>query len=231
MATGAILTAGYQTLLDNSGFIVPGGLVWTYNAGTTTPQATYSDGNLTVLNTNPIVCDAAGRWIAYVPLGTTYKLVLETAATPPTHGATIRTVDNIAVPLIPQWTLNTYNAANYSTGVGTGTFTVDPADQQTYQYLVDGKRLFLQVVLNSISVSGSVQALRIALPAGLTTAPFQQTGAATIYDGGLGGVSGVWVTGAGGSQTYIDVRRTDTANWQAATNTSFVWVNALIALQ
>ena len=99
MAIGSLLPSGYETLEDANGASVPGGLIWTYQAGTTTPQTTYSDSNLTVPNSNPIIADGAGRWFAYAPTGAAFKLVFETPAIPPAHGATIRTVDNLTGPV------------------------------------------------------------------------------------------------------------------------------------
>jgi hypothetical protein len=61
--------------LDNNGSVVGGGKLYTYIAGTTTPQATYSDVNLTVPNTNPIILDASGRAIVYLQ-PKAYKLIL-----------------------------------------------------------------------------------------------------------------------------------------------------------
>jgi hypothetical protein len=99
MAAGALLPSGYETLEDANGVTIPGGLIWTYAAGTTTPLATYTDSALTVPNQNPIIADGAGRWLAYAAPGTGFKFVFETPAIPPVHGATIKTCDNIVAPL------------------------------------------------------------------------------------------------------------------------------------
>ena len=81
-----------QQFFDNTGVPLNGGLLYTYQAGSTTPLATYTDINGTVANANPIVLDAAGRlasevWLTY---GVNYKFVLKNAA-----GSTIGTYDNI----------------------------------------------------------------------------------------------------------------------------------------
>lgn len=99
MAAGSLLPSGYETLEDANGVTIPGGLIWTYAAGTTTPLPTYTDSALTILNANPIIADGAGRWLAYAAPGTSFKLVFETPAIPPAHGATIKTCDNVAAPL------------------------------------------------------------------------------------------------------------------------------------
>jgi hypothetical protein len=95
MSSGTVLPMGFETLLDSNGAPVAGGLIYTYLAGTVTPQATYTDGALLVPNTNPVVTDSAGRWTWFGTPGASYKFLYQTPA-----GATIRTADNIAtVPL------------------------------------------------------------------------------------------------------------------------------------
>lgn len=88
------------TGFDDDGNIVPGGLLFTYAAGTATKKNTYTDVLGQFANTNPIVLDDAGR----VPSGlfllpSSYKFILAPAddTDPPTNP--IRTQDNIgAVP-------------------------------------------------------------------------------------------------------------------------------------
>ena len=83
--------AGWQ-FFDNDGVPLAGGLIYTYDAGTTTPAATYTDSSAVTNNTNPIVLDSAGRTPAQVWLtaGSSYKFILKTSA-----GVTIKTDDNI----------------------------------------------------------------------------------------------------------------------------------------
>jgi len=63
----------------NTGAVLTGGKLYTYAAGTTTPQATYTTNAGNVARTNPIILDAAGRvpssgeiWIT----SAAYKFVL-----------------------------------------------------------------------------------------------------------------------------------------------------------
>ena len=71
---------------DSNGDPLSGGLVYTYEAGTTTAKATYQEDDTE--NTNPVVLDSTGRAEIY---GTgSYKFVLKTSA-----GVTIWTLDNI----------------------------------------------------------------------------------------------------------------------------------------
>lgn len=95
MPTVTVMPTPYQTLLDATGVSIPLGLVWTYTAGTTTAQTTYTDSTGTVANSNPIICDSAGRFVAFLPTGSSFKFVYENPATPPAHGSVIKTVDGI----------------------------------------------------------------------------------------------------------------------------------------
>jgi len=78
---------------DNNGVILSGGKIYTYAAGTTTPQATYTSASGATPHANPIILDSAGR----VPGGEiwltdslVYKFIIETAT-----GILLGTYDNI----------------------------------------------------------------------------------------------------------------------------------------
>jgi hypothetical protein len=64
---------------DSNGDPLSGGRLYTYVAGTTTPQATYTDETGTVTNTNPVILDSRGEANVWFGPGT-YKLKLATAA-------------------------------------------------------------------------------------------------------------------------------------------------------
>lgn len=71
-----------QQFFDNNGVPLAGGLLYTYSAGTTTQQATYTSSSGSISNSNPIVLDSSGRvpneiWLLS---GSTYKFVLQTSA-------------------------------------------------------------------------------------------------------------------------------------------------------
>jgi hypothetical protein len=78
---------------NNNGVILSGGKIFTYSAGTTTNQATYTSAAGTIAHTNPIILDSAGR----VPSGEIwltdslqYKFVIKDSA-----DVLIGTYDNI----------------------------------------------------------------------------------------------------------------------------------------
>jgi hypothetical protein len=85
--------AGAQ-FFDNNGVILTGGLVYTYAAGTTTPQVAYTTSAGNVAHTNPIVLDSAGRVASggeiWLTDAVAYKFVLKTSA-----AVTIGTYDNV----------------------------------------------------------------------------------------------------------------------------------------
>jgi hypothetical protein len=73
--------AGWQ-LFDDSGIPLAGGKIYTYTAGSSTPQATYTTSAGNIAHTNPIVLDANGRvpnevWLTQ---GIDYKFIIKTSA-------------------------------------------------------------------------------------------------------------------------------------------------------
>lgn len=80
---------------DLAGLPLGGGLLFTYQAGSTTPQPTYQDQASTLPNTNPIVLDSTGSAIVRYTAGVGYKLVL----TDPTGTTVLATLDNFYAPL------------------------------------------------------------------------------------------------------------------------------------
>jgi len=100
----------------NTGAVLTGGKLYTYAAGTTTPQATYTNSSGATAWTNPIVLDAAGRvsgsgeiWIDAL---TTYKFVLKDS-----NDVLIATYDNVST------LTNTTSALVSYTPPGTGAVT------------------------------------------------------------------------------------------------------------
>lgn len=79
--------------VNNQGLALVGGLLFTYAAGTTTPQATYVDSTQTTQNTNPVVLNSRGEANVWLDPSLTYKYVLQDSA-----GNPIWTVDHIGGP-------------------------------------------------------------------------------------------------------------------------------------
>ena len=108
---------GWQ-FFGNDGIPLAGGLIYTYAAGTTTPQATYTTNAGTTAHTNPIVLNSAGR----VPGGqiwlspASYKFVLQTST-----AVLIATYDNVTSGSVPAVTNFTGDGATVSFSLGTAT--------------------------------------------------------------------------------------------------------------
>ena len=81
-----------QQFFDNNGVPLAGGLIYTYQAGTSSPLATYTDNGGTIANANPIVLDSSGRvpYEIWMFTGYSYKFVIQTSS-----GASIQTLDNL----------------------------------------------------------------------------------------------------------------------------------------
>ena len=81
-----------QQFFDNNGLPLAGGLLYTYQAGSSTPLTTYTTVNGTIPNSNPIILDSAGRTPqeVWMQTGYSYKFVLQTSA-----GVTLQTLDNL----------------------------------------------------------------------------------------------------------------------------------------
>jgi len=81
-----------QQYFDNNGVPLSGGLIYTYQAGSSTPLATYTDNGGTTANANPIVLDSSGRvpneiWLLQ---GYSYKFIIQSAS-----GTSLITLDNL----------------------------------------------------------------------------------------------------------------------------------------
>lgn len=121
---------------DNSGNVLTGGKLYTYDAGTTTPAPTYTSSNGVTAHPNPIVLNAAGRvpdsgeiWLTDSIL---YKFVLKD-----TNDVLIATWDNIS---------------------GINSNFINYIGQQEIQTAIDGQNIFTladiiyQPGTNSLSV-------------------------------------------------------------------------------
>ena len=139
---------------DNNGVILSGGKIYTYEAGTSTPLATYTSSTGNTAHTNPIVLDSAGR----VPGGEIwnalqlYKFVLKTSA-----DVTIATYDNVGT---------SFNAtaiiANFTGNGSTVAFTLTnaPTSENSTNVYING--VYQQK--NTYSVAGAVLTFSEAPP-------------------------------------------------------------------
>lgn len=128
--------AGAQ-FFDNNGVPLGGGLLYTYSAGTTTQQATYTSSSGSVANSNPIVLDASGRVINEIWLtgGQTYKFVLQTAS-----AVQIWSFDNISgindfTSLLTQFSADTGSSLVGFLQAGSGAITTETVQTKLRQFV------------------------------------------------------------------------------------------------
>ena len=76
---------------DNNGDPLAGGLLYSYQAGSDTPQDTWTTSDLDVANENPVELDSAGRAVIYLSPTPAYKFVLKTSL-----GVTVTTQDQVS---------------------------------------------------------------------------------------------------------------------------------------
>jgi hypothetical protein len=140
---------------DNNGNPLSGGKIYTYEAGTSTPLATYTSSTGVTAHTNPIVLDSAGRvpggeiWVAAARF---YKFVLKTSTE-----VLIATYDNVG---------SSFNAtaiiANFTGNGSTVAFTLAsaPAGENATNVYING--VYQQK--NTYSVAGAVLTFSEAPP-------------------------------------------------------------------
>jgi microcystin-dependent protein len=81
-----------QQFFDNNGIPNAGGLIYTYQAGSSTLLSTYTTVNGNIANTNPIVLDAYGRTPSeiWMQTGYSYKFIIQTSS-----AVTLQTLDDL----------------------------------------------------------------------------------------------------------------------------------------
>jgi hypothetical protein len=146
--------SGWQ-FFDNNGVPLAGGKLFTYAAGTTTNQATYTTNSGSTAHANPIILDSAGRVSAggqiWLTVDLSYKFVLKTSV-----DVQIWSADNIIV---------VSGAELVQNFVGTGAQTVftlanAPFNENTTQIYING--VYQQK--NTYSFAGAVLTFSEAPP-------------------------------------------------------------------
>jgi hypothetical protein len=182
--------AGWQ-FFDNLGTPLAGGLLYTYTAGTTTPQATYTSAAGTIANTNPIVLDAAGRTAnqTWLTTGGAYKFVLQTPA-----AVTIGTYDNISG-------INDLTGATGSTSITTlGTITAGTWNATPIGIAYGGTGLTSPGANGNVLTSNGTAWYSAAGAGGVSSISFGSTGLTpSTATGGAVTVAGTLVAGNGGT--------------------------------
>jgi hypothetical protein len=215
---------------DNNGVMLTGGKIYTYAAGTTTPQTTYTSNSGLTAHSNPIILDASGR----VPSGEIwltenliYKFSIKDA-----NDVLIGTYDNISGISTITLPLSSSNVTYTPAGTGAVTTTVQAKLRQTvsvkdFGAVGDGvtdDTAALQAACNfALASSANFDTVTINFPTGTyayTTSPnwaisrlemncssgtvFKHTGTgiALDFDGGATG-GGIYVVKLTGSPLII----------------------------
>jgi hypothetical protein len=192
--------------LDANGLPLAGGQIFTYAAGTTTPQATYTSSSAGTPNTNPVILDAAGR--AQIWIGPqSYKFVVEDM-----NGVVQWTEDNL--------TDTTLNFVNYVKTAGTATLIsyTPPLSQPAttvavalnnlvtlnlnvldYGAVCDGSTNDAQAIQNAISAAHSAGGGTVVFPAAMCAVSTSATGKDAGVNTYLQKWSNVNLRGTGGN--------------------------------
>lgn len=230
-----------QQFFDNNGIPLNGGLLYTYQAGSTTPLTTYTDINGSIANTNPIVLNTSGRlaneiWLSY---GYNYKFVLQTSS-----GTTIGTYDNlyglVGVQAAPGTTIPTGVISLWYGAIGSipsGWYLCDGSNGTP-----DLRDRFIIGAGNSYAVgaTGGVSSVTLAI----TNMPAHtHTATSTVTDSGHSHVlqyaSGLLGSGSSGGLKQVGTSSTDpaftgisvaTTNSSVGSGTSFSVLNPYYAL-
>jgi len=164
--------AGWQ-FFDNNGIPLAGGKIYTYAAGATTPQTTYTTNTGLTPHSNPIILNSAGRVPSsseiWLTAGASYKFVLKDSL-----DVLIATYDNISTLFNTSASLVSYQPL----GTGAVATTVQAKLQQTvsvkdFGAVGDGvtdDTAAIQAALNATATGGTVL---------VTTGTFKLTGTLT----------------------------------------------------
>jgi hypothetical protein len=188
----------------NTGSVLTGGKLYSYAAGTTTPQATYTTNSGAVARTNPIILDAAGRvpdsgeiWIT----ANAYKFVLKDS-----NDVLIASWDNIngSTPLV--FTVDDFSGNGSTTAF---TLSATPYNENITFVYVNG----VYQNKNTYSVAGTTLTFSTAPP--LTTS-IEVMYLSSVQDVGLSDFTG------NGSTVAFTLSAAPTSE-----NSTFVFINGV----
>lgn len=181
MTTSALLPLPIFRAFDAAGLPLAGGLLYSYQANSTTPQNTYSSTDLSVPNTNPVVLDSTGSATVRLDPTLTYKFVLKdttgttTFWTEDYYNSNYLTQAAVAALLYPQ------TAAESAASVTPTNYVYPPGNVRRYGAVGDGSTdntTALQNALNVAQYSGSMY-----FPsASLGSQTVYTTGPLTVYE-------------------------------------------------
>jgi hypothetical protein len=127
--TAVLAPTPRQRYLDSTGNPLSGGKLYSYQSGSSTLLATYTDSTGTTPNSNPVILDANGEADVWLPADTGYKFRLTDA-----NDVTQWTVDNITVSASQDITVSQWLTSNAApTYVTPTSFSVAGDKRDTFQ--------------------------------------------------------------------------------------------------
>lgn len=220
---------GFQ-FFTTTGSPLAGGKIYTYQAGSSTPLATYSDNAGLIANANPIILGSDGRpsteiWLTY---GYNYKFVLKDS-----NDVTIQTYDNIyGIVGVQASTVSPFSAGMimlWSGAIGSipsGWYLCDGTNgtpNLTDKFIVGAGSTYsvggTGGSADSIVVSHTHTATSVVTDPGHnhTWASNASVGSGTLVSSGLGGISGATVN-TSTATTGITVATTNASAGVSGTN-------------
>lgn len=183
-----------QQFFDANGEPLVGGKIYTYEAGTSTPVATYVDSAGVTQNTNPIILDSRGMCNIWLLTSTSYKYVVKDA-----DDVLIFTTDNIGVTL---------TTASFATPPIIGNGTPNSA-------------YFTTIELTDTSASTINRGTTAQRPATPVEGMIRYNSTTTKFEGytaGAWGSLGGGATGGGADQVFVENGQTVTTSYTITTN-------------
>lgn len=150
---------------DANNVPLAGGKLYTYEAGTTVPLATYTDQAATTPNTNPIILDDNGEAVIFITSGVQYKFVLKDA-------------NDVQI-----WSQDNASGVGFSGNLGTGDVVGPAASVNNEIALLSGTT---GKVLKRASGTGYVKATSGVVSYATTIPTSDLTGTLGIPAGGTG---------------------------------------------
>jgi len=189
------------TNFDALGNILAGGQLFTYQAGSSTPLATYTTVNGNIANANPIILGSDGKlpqemWLLY---GYSYKFVLETA-----NSVLVNTYDNVGgllttipatTPSVPSGCILIWSGSVGSIPSG---FVICDGNNGT----PDLRNSFILGAGNTYTVGQTGGSTDSILPVHTHTATSTVTDPGHVHNANSQ-VSGLYITGGAGNISYL----------------------------
>lgn len=197
-----------QKFFSNNGLPLYQGKLYSYEAGTSIPQVTYTDSTEATPNTNPVILNARGECNLWLDPTLAYKLVLKDA-----DGSLIWTIDNILIgPGVPIDSLDIHidiTSAEINAGVTPTNYAYSPGDPRRYG-AVGGPSGTIPATDDSSPWAMAVSTGYVYRPPGIAFKVMTgatRTGQITMIGGGRTSElysDGVYLTVTNGTGSFID---------------------------